>query len=96
MQNCNVKVPAETAWLETDEDIFAMLKAIIGHECMPCGEPLGYAASIGHSSYGPWVEGDIDYMDGGTCYSLHYDFMRVGNVGRVFRYEIDRHPEFGE
>lgn len=87
----NIKVPSHVAWLDTDKDIFDVLKAIVGHDCMPLGEPLDYYASIGYSSYGPYVEGDICFADDGCEYMLAYDFMEVGNdEARVFRFDITR------
>jgi hypothetical protein len=95
MQYVNIKVPLETAWLDTDEDIFAMLKAITGKECKPVGKPLNYNASIGRSSHGPYVEGDIDYTVDGLGYSLAYDFMHVDDTtARIFRTEISRQTCF--
>ena len=90
MQYINVKVPATTAWLDTDKDIFDMLEVLVGNGCEPYGEPLDYVASIGRSSYGPWVEGDIDFMKDGKRLGLHYDFMQISeDTARVFRYCID-------
>jgi hypothetical protein len=90
MQYINVKVPATTAWLDTDKDIFIMLEALVGDDCEPCGEPLNYNASIGRSAYGPWVEGDIEFTKGGKWLALHYDFMLINeDTARVFRYCID-------
>jgi len=96
MQYTNVKIPATTAWLDTDQDIFDALNAIVGKGCTPCGEPLNYEASIGYSNFGPWVEGDIAYMRDGLCYTLAYDFMVFDDTARVFRVGIDRHPDFDE
>lgn len=86
MNYTNVKMPVETAWLDTDNDIFAMLDALVGEGCQPLGEPLHYCASIGGSNYGPYVEGDIDFTYNGEGYRLSYDFMVISkDVARVFR-----------
>ena len=80
---CNVKVPLDMAWLETDEDVRDMLRALVGYDEFT-NDP-----AIGYSSNGPWVEGDIDYKADGNVCSLHYDFMMVDGRARVFRYYID-------
>ena len=93
MKYCNIIVPLSTAELKTDEDVFTMLKAVIGKDCEPAGEQeegsVGYDAHVGSSGCGPFSEGDISFYDKGGRRSLAYDFMDVGNgVARVFRYEI--------
>lgn len=91
MRYANVKLPASVAWLDTDEDVYKALEALVGKGCVPCGEPLGYDASIGLSSHGPWAEGDISFTKGDGRYGLAYDFMCLDNsVARVFRYDVTR------
>jgi hypothetical protein len=83
MQYTNVKVPADMACMDTDKDVHDILRALTGYD-----EFIN--ASIGRSSYGPYWEGDIDYMADCKGYSLAYDFMVNGDTARVFRYQIDR------
>lgn len=87
MQYTNVKLPASVMFMDTDDDVQAMLVAFVGHEC-----ELTDTAAIGSSAYGPWEEGDIWYEDGGSDYALHYDFYYDFDreAGRVFRYEIEK------
>lgn len=92
MQYCNVKVPNDVAWLDTDKDIFTMMDLLVGPGYELVGEPLHYDASIGYSSYGPYCEGDIGFCKNGYYCGLSYDFMGIGNdTARVFRYEVTQH-----
>lgn len=89
MQYCNVKMPIDMAYQMTDKDVNYLLGALVG----PVDE--WDDASTGSSPYGPYEEGDVMYSLDGKWWSLAYDFMDIGEgVARVFRYAIDRQPEW--
>lgn len=97
MEYTNVKVPLETAWLETDKDVRDMIQSLAGLDAF-ASNVVVMDAAIGRSSLGPWVEGDIQYKvmhelpyysNDHDWFALHYDFMNVEGVARVFRYCID-------
>ena len=89
-QYTNIKLPMTVLWMDTDEDVHEVIKALMGHDCVVYDTP-----SSGYSGCGPWEEGDIDLIDNGLGYTLSYDFMELsGATGRIFRYTIDRQPGF--
>lgn len=99
-QYTNIKLPQETAWMNSGNDVQEVLKAIVGHGCKVVGPDCFDGVdcpAIGYSAYGPWVEGDIDYVDDGLGYSLAYDFIDIDEeTSRIFRYDISRQPGFDE
>lgn len=100
MQYTNIEVPQRVAWMYSGNHVQDVLKAIVGHRCKVVGPDVfdGIAhPAIGYSGIGPWVEGDIDYVDEGLGYTLNYDFIDIDKyISRIFRYEITRQPCFDE
>ena len=91
MQYCNVKMPLKMACMRDANDIRDLLGALVG----PVDE--WYDATTGSAPDVPYEEGDVVYSLDGRWYLLSYDFMDIGNeTARVFRYAIDRHPEWDE
>lgn len=81
MQYTNRRVPLNVANLVTDEDVLAMLGEFVDGECSDV------SAFIGHSSMGPWLEGDIDFYHDGRFRTLSYDFVELDdNTARIFRF----------
>ena len=97
-QYANINVPQDVAWMMSGSDVQEVLKAIIGHGCEVVGPDYDSDAdvccpAIGRSAYGYWIEGDIDYEEGGMRYSLAYDFIDLDeSTSRIFRYAIDPQP----
>ena len=92
----NIRVDRRIAWMYSGSDVQEVLKAIVGHGCEVIGPDFcdGVACpAIGVSGVGPWVEGDIDYVDEGITYSLNYDFYNIDeNISCIFRYWITPQP----
>ena len=87
MRYTNVKLPMETLYMDTYEDICLLVRTLAGHEC---DEVLD--ASSGYAAEGGWEEGDIDFLDiNGRRRTLSYDYVPVDDTwetGRVFRYVV--------
>lgn len=84
MQYCNVKLPLEVAWMDTDDDVEAVVTALVGeHEAWD-------NAMIGYSSQGPYEEGDVSFKVDGEWFMLAYDFMMCDGIARVFRMQVWR------
>ena len=89
MQYCNVKVPLKMACMYDANDIRDLLGALVG--------PIDdwEDATTGSAPDVPYEEGDVMYSLDGKWWSLAYDFMDIGDsMARVFRYAIDRQPEW--
>lgn len=90
MQYTNVKLPIDTLYQTTVNDVSDLVRMFAGHDCTILYSPS--FPSTGSSGYGPWEEGDIEFVDGEEICYLAYDFMQLNkSEGRIFRYEIDRH-----
>ena len=94
MQYCNVKMPLKMAYMLDADDIRDILGAFVGP--VSAIDEWG-DASTGSSPHGPYEEGHVIYKLDGKWGSLAYDFMDMGDgMARVFRYAIDRQPEWDE
>ena len=89
MQYVNVKVPSSVAFLDSADDVMALITSLCGEGCARLDQ-----GSCGYSSYGPYCEGDLIFRGtDGLAYSLAYDFVVVGDgMSQVFRVGIDRQP----
>lgn len=83
MKYTNIKIPAKTALLTTDEDIYTLLVVLVGDV------DDVFDASTGSSPFGPYDEGDIVYENGDGTFTLSYDYMLLDDdTARIFRYVV--------